>query len=222
MLPVINLTLVAALCSLTVAQAEPTPSDLSWIEGITNQMEKLSKHHESEAKSIFEKVTKTAEHPQNCAIAERFATQAREIGRKSLESKDSQNSQDIRYPKLLVFVSFSMQMDTLKTLAQDVNRVGGKLVLRGLVKGSFPETLKKLQELKQELLIDPTLFESYQIQQVPTFILREQSTEGADEKVTYDMLKGNVSLGYALEQFSLNGDVKEHAKHLLHNLREKP
>jgi type-F conjugative transfer system pilin assembly protein TrbC len=182
-------------------------------------MEKLSRPRQSEAKSIVEKVTKAAEQPQNCAVAERFAAKAKEIGRESLKTKSVELS---RYPKLLVFVSFSMPMDTLKTLARDVKQVGGKLVLRGLVKGSFPETSKKLMELKNEILIDPTLFEAYHVQRVPTFVLREQSTESAEERVAYDELKGNVSLGYVLEQFSMKGDACEYAKLLLQNLREKP
>jgi type-F conjugative transfer system pilin assembly protein TrbC len=171
--------------------------------------------------------------PQNCAVAQELATKGREIGRKSLKSK---NVDSARYPQLLVFVSFSMPMLTLKALARDVNRVDGKLVLRGLVKGafsegsssegsfptgSFPETLIKLQELQEEILIDPTLFEAYQVERVPTFVLRENTTESAEEKMTHDMLRGNVSLGFALEQFAEKGDVKEQAKQLLQNLRNK-
>lgn len=207
--------------------AELAPSDLTWIKDITHQMDSLSRSCQSEARVIVENATMASKDPQNCAVAQELATEGREIGRKSLKSK---NPGDPRYPQLLVFVSFSMPMPTLKALARDVNRVGGKLVLRGLVKGSssegsfptgsFPETLIKLQELQEEILIDPTLFEAYQVERVPTFVLREKTTESAEEKMTYDVLSGNVSLGFALEQFAEKGDVKGHAKQLLQSLRD--
>jgi type-F conjugative transfer system pilin assembly protein TrbC len=105
------------------------------------------------------------------------------------------------------------------------------VVLRGIVRekfptgssseGSFPETLIKLQELQEELLIDPTLFEAYQIEAVPTFVLREKPTENVEEKITHDVLRGNVSLEFALEQFTEKGDVKERAQKLLQHLRDK-
>lgn len=238
------------LCALVSAKAEPAklaPSDLTWIKDITHQMGSLNRSCKSEARSIVENATMASKDPQNCAVAQELATQGREIGLESLKSKDTkpdevkpqeiksqeiksqetkpQEARDPRYPQFLVFVSFSMPMPTLKALARDVNRVGGKLVLRGLVKGSssegsFPETLIKLQELQEEILIDPTLFEAYQVERVPTFVLRERPTESAEEKMTYDVLRGNVSLGFALEQFAEKGDVKGHAKQLLQDLRD--
>lgn len=234
------LLFLLTLC--TRAHAELVSSDLTWIKDITHQMDSLSRSCQSEARSIVEKTTKAAKNPQNCAVAQEFATEGREIGLKSLKSKDTksdevnpqeiqsreiksqetkpQEARDPRYPQLLVFVSFSMPMPTLKALARDVNRVGGKLVLRGLVKGSFPETLIKLQKLQEEILIDPTLFEAYQVERVPTFVLREKTTESAEEKITYDVLRGNVSLGFALEKFAENGDVSFLARQLLQSLRD--
>lgn len=237
-----GLVFLFLLTLCTRAHAEISTSDLTWIKDLTNQMNSLSRSCQSEARSIVEKTTKAAKNPQNCAVAQELATEAREIGRESLKSKDTkpeevkpqeiqsreiksqetkpQEARDPRYPQLLVFVSFSMPMPTLKALARDVNRVGGKLVLRGLVKGNFPETLIKLQELQEEILIDPTLFEAYQVERVPTFVLREKTTESAEEKMTYDVLRGNVSLGFTLEQFAETGDVKGHAKQLLQNLKD--
>jgi len=214
------LLFLITLCTLNT-HAEPTglvSSDLTWIKDITHNMEKLSRSCQTEARSIVEKATKAAKNPQNCVLAQELATKGREIGQKSLKGK---NSDIARYSQLLVFVSFSMPIPTLKVLAQDVNRVGGKLVLRGLVKGRFPEILIKLQELQEELLIDPTLFEAYQIEAVPTFILREQTTESAEENITYDALRGNVSLEFALEQFAEKGDMKEPAQQLLQHLKDK-
>jgi type-F conjugative transfer system pilin assembly protein TrbC len=213
---------------LFAASLQMESSDLTWIKDITHHMEKVSRSCQSDARAIVEKATKATKNPQNCTIAQELATEGRESGRKSLKSK---NGDSARYPQLLVFVSFSMPMATLKTLARDVNRVGGKLVLRGLVKGnlsagrssegSFPETLIKLQELQEELIIDPTLFDAYQIEVVPTFVLREQPTENTEEKVKHDVLQGNVSLEFVLEQFAEKGDVKGPAQQLLQTLKDK-
>lgn len=244
------------------AHAELIQSDLMWIKDLTHQMDSLSRSCQSEARFIVENATVASKDPQNCAVAQELATKGKEIGLESLKSKDTkpdevkpqeiqsqeiksqetkpQEARDPRYPQLLVFVSFSMPMPTLKALARDVNHVGGKLVLRGLVKGtfsegnfpegsssegnfptgSFPKTLIKLQELQEEIIIDPTLFEAYQVERVPTFVLREKTTESAEEKMTYDVLMGNVSLEFVLEQFAEKGDVKEQAKQLLQNLRD--
>jgi len=96
---------------------------------------------------------------------------------------------DDKYPDLLVFVSFSMPMETLKTLNQQAIQHGGKLVFRGLVNNSFKEMALKLRELSAEALIDPTLFEKYQITQVPAIVKGHHK------------IVGNISLTYALEQF---------------------
>ena len=63
------------------------------------------------------------------------------------------------------------------------------------------------------VLLDPTLFARYQIDVVPTFIL-----QSSDNDSTYDSLSGNVSLDFALTEFSSKGEVVA-AKELLKQLR---
>ncbi len=94
----------------------------------------------------------------------------------------------VKEPELLVFVSFSMPEASLKPLAQQVRQSGGKLVFRGLVNGSFKQMSEKLKGLGEEVWIDPTLFERYQITAVPTFVYKGKR------------LSGNVSLDYALQK----------------------
>lgn len=136
--------------------------------------------------------------------------------------KDTHMDDAFPYPKFLVFISFSMPEETLKALNTQVNRIGGKLVLRGLVKGSFRETAQKLKELQIDIIIDPTLFEAYQIDRIPTFILRNAPTTSVEEDVTFDRLTGNVSLEYVLEQFSAHGNTQHEALEMLQTLRRKP
>ncbi len=118
--------------------------------------------------------------------------------------------------ELLVFVSFSLGEATLKKLFQDVSKVGGRLVLRGLYKNSFRLTQEKIKDLGIVVEIDPPLFEKFQIQQVPTFILA-LSSQG-ETVLDHDVLKGNVSLSYVLEQFVKEGSIKD-SELLLKKLR---
>ncbi len=118
--------------------------------------------------------------------------------------------------ELIVFVSFSLGDATLKKLFQDANKVGGRLVLRGLYKNSFRLTQQKIKDLGIVVEIDPPLFEKFQIQQVPTFILA-LSSQG-ETVLDHDVLKGNVSLSYALEQFVKDGSIKD-SELLLKKLR---
>jgi type-F conjugative transfer system pilin assembly protein TrbC len=112
-----------------------------------------------------------------------------------------------RYPRLLIFVSFSMPMATLKQLNLQAQEVGGKLVFRGLIKSSFKATIPQLKELGSEVLIDPTLFRTYKVNQVPAFVLQERSPTFPGEAVRHDILYGNVSLPYALKQFTEKGET---------------
>ena len=107
--------------------------------------------------------------------------------------------QEKKYPNLLIFVSFSIPMTTLQSLAHEAQKVGGKLVFRGLVEGDFKKTALKFQELKREVLIDPTLFRDHEITHVPVFI-REKGLQ-------VDRIEGNVSLAYALDQFASKGET---------------
>src|SRR5262249_14246652 len=132
-----------------------------------------------------------SEHPQLCSTKPLAVTKAEE-----------------RYPRLLIFVSFSMPIETLRQLSLQVHQAGGKLVLRGLINNSFKETIPKLKELGAEVLIDPTLFRTYRIDKVPAFVLQEKSPLFPGEAVRHDILYGNVSLPYALKQFTEKGDAK--------------
>ncbi|MBL8677037.1 MAG: hypothetical protein JNJ47_06425, partial [Alphaproteobacteria bacterium] len=59
------------------------------------------------------------------------------------------------------------------------------------------------------------------VEHVPTFVLRQKNTDKAEEAI-HDRLIGNVSLEYALEQFSSSGETHQEALEMLQALREKP
>jgi conjugal transfer pilus assembly protein TrbC len=96
----------------------------------------------------------------------------------------------------LIFVSLSMPEASLKALYQEAEQQGAVLVLRGLKDNSFKRSAEALKILGIGVQIDPTLFEKYAIQSVPTFV----RTRGSE----YDSISGNISLVYALQRFKEN------------------
>ncbi len=126
-----------------------------------------------------------------------------------LEAKQSLNSSSGAH--LLIFVSQSVPPDSIKELSAQANRVGGKLVFRGLVGESFKETQNYIQELGIVADIDPTKFEEFGIIQVPAFVLSREDN--------YDKMVGNISLNEFLEQSSSSGDLKEEAAEVYKKLQ---
>ena len=106
----------------------------------------------------------------------------------------------VKDPKILVFVSFSMPKASLTALAKEAEKFGAVLVMRGLKGDSFKETQAAFQDLGEEVQsgieINPELFETYQIQQVPVFVRVKASTKGELQEI--GRLSGNVSLAFAV------------------------
>ncbi|MCB1107314.1 MAG: type-F conjugative transfer system pilin assembly protein TrbC [Chlamydiia bacterium] len=114
------------------------------------------------------------------------------------------------YP-LLVFISFSMPEASLLTLAKELETYGGAFAVRGLLNNSFAEFFNKLNHFKEmginaPILIDPDSFEEYEVEEVPTIILRGEKT--------FDKMTGNVPISYALETFAKKGEESALAKEL--------
>jgi conjugal transfer pilus assembly protein TrbC len=117
--------------------------------------------------------------------------------------------------ELLVFISTAMPKEALRRLAQQSAKAGGILVLRGfrggLNKGAMQATLQELQPLVKEgadIQINPEAFSRYDVSAVPTFVLSAQD-EGCAANFQCQWraakLVGDVSLDYALEQWTKNG-----------------
>lgn len=123
--------------------------------------------------------------------------------------------------ELYVFVSFSMGEKGLKAALEDAKRYGAQVVLKGFKDGSAKKTIAALtamtEKTKYGLIIDPELFETFQVKMVPTIILSNRSRDMEDGNSTplHDRISGNVTLKYALEQFASSGDLKAVASALL-------
>lgn len=110
--------------------------------------------------------------------------------------------------QILIFVSFSMPDAALQSYYQEVQLLGGKLVMRGLKNNSFKDTQVKTMKLGINFDIDPTLFEEYGITTVPTILLiSDKNRQGNELSNQLDLLKkqdikkitGHIPLVKALE-----------------------
>lgn len=113
-------------------------------------------------------------------------------------------------PRLIVFVSFSMPMESLKRMAGQASRAGAAMVMRGLVddasgKPSFQVTGVASGKLGLDegegFSVNPMTFRKYGISQVPAFVLLTEAdckTCGEDFVPRHLTIRGDVSLDYAL------------------------
>ncbi len=112
-----------------------------------------------------------------------------------------------------IFVSFSMPKQTIVNFDRAAQKIGAKLVIRGLKNNSFKDTfsyVKSLSDTGVIIDIDPKSFEEYNITQVPAFVINK------DDKS--DKLTGNVSIIHALKEFAGSGELKGEAKKYLKRL----
>lgn len=99
--------------------------------------------------------------------------------------------------QILVFVSFSMPKEALKSLLIQSEQYNAAIIIQGLVENSLPNTLNKITKLIKEtngkggLQIDPNLFEEYKITSVPAIVLGDSDD--------FDVVYGLANIKDALE-----------------------
>ncbi len=113
--------------------------------------------------------------------------------------------------RLLVFISASVPRESLRRLANQARAVSATLVLRGVVGDGFPATAEFLRGLYGEAgdaprgMIDPRLFDRFNVRQVPAVVLAPAGVclEGLrvcpDTTPSHVLVAGDVSLEYTLE-----------------------
>ena len=116
---------------------------------------------------------------------------------------------------LLVFISFSVPLETWKDFSAQMEKTGGVFIVRGVPKESFELFAFKVLELLNEgvlapIDIDPELFLQYGISEAPAVVLRDGKK--------YDMARGNLRLSDTLRLFSEEGETKNKALQLLEKL----
>lgn len=118
--------------------------------------------------------------------------------------------------ELLVFISTSIPAAALKVIGSQAKQAGAVLVLRGVPRGfngknlqAMMRSLKPATDQGADVQIHPELFRRYDVRSVPTTVLANTSGKDCDEGLCtqHAMLVGDVSIEYALEDFSRRRDV---------------
>lgn len=112
-----------------------------------------------------------------------------------------------------VFASFSLPDASLRSLIKQGELAGVPIVLRGLVNNSIADTMQRVHSLykggeKQDngAVIDPTLFERFGVDQVPTVVVADSTagvcTPEACPTPAHVKIAGDVPLRYALDRIA--------------------
>lgn len=138
-------------------------------------------------------------------------------------------------PQLYLFVSFAMPEQSLKKLLRQSASINATLVLRGFINGSLTETKNSIAKILESdaqghtaidvgFAIDPTLFDRFMVNTVPTFVLTEAAAERCTEQScpipTHARLSGDVTLSYVLETMAREAPVmRSQAQAMIDRLR---
>jgi conjugal transfer pilus assembly protein TrbC len=127
---------------------------------------------------------------------------------------------------IMIFVSFSMNEASLKQWLQQGEQIQVPVVIRGLVDHSFKKTLQKIADLTRDnhggVQLDPTLFQKFQIEQVPAVVVFKEASCLSSQSCLqdYDVVYGNVTLEYALQTIVDQHDaLSPLASNAVHTLR---
>lgn len=104
----------------------------------------------------------------------------------------------------IVFVSFSMPSTFLEETLKESVRLNIPAYLNGLYHDSMQETTLKVMELNKRipnlnLNIDPTLFERFDIHQVPALVV--------DDGKNFDVIYGHLTIQEGLTRMAGHGEV---------------
>ncbi|MFK7256838.1 type-F conjugative transfer system pilin assembly protein TrbC [Acinetobacter baumannii] len=119
----------------------------------------------------------------------------------------------------IAFVSFSMPDEDIRNLINEMAKVKGGVVIRGLVDDDFKKTVAKVASLKTKdgmgLMIDPTLFQLFDVKQVPSYVIPMQTIEPCVDKnksckqPKHIKATGAVSFRYMVDLVERTGTPEE-------------
>ena len=115
-------------------------------------------------------------------------------------------------PQVIVFISLGMPELSIKQIINDAERYEIPVVIRGLYRNSFKETMSRIFNLVRDknkggILINPRWFKQYEIQSVPAVVVSQAND--------FDVVYGNVPLKRALEIIAERGELAAVAKKIL-------
>lgn len=208
-------------------------------EGETKQLEKLVEQSEQAITPILQQEVKalleSKQYKANQAAGEQLAREVLQLPTQPASQQSSEEKETATgvEGQVLVFVSSSMPIETLRNYARSLVKVKGALVLRGGVDGlrkigptmAFSQRVLKVDPycrdncplFKVPLLIDPLLFRQHHINQVPAIAFQVegviQGCERSNTAPATEVIFGDISLKGALDRLQ---QLKPHPK--LNNL----
>ena len=139
-------------------------------------------------------------------------------------------SQGAQPGQMMIFVTLSMPTQSLAEIVQQANKYNIPVVLRGLYKNTYKDTVNRIQDVLTTIdrdhpvggfSIDPNWFEAYKITKVPAFVLTGNLAQCDTQDISnckipdYDVLYGNITVKSALEQFENRGEYGSLARKIL-------
>ena len=126
--------------------------------------------------------------------------------------RQQQVKPDDSAPAVMMFVSFSMPEDDLRTRVKDASDLGVTVSLRGMVNGDMRQTGTRIAQLVKEtntggMQIDPVSFRRFGITSVPTLVVICEHKS--------DRVLGDISLREALRKVAEDGDCAGIAESVL-------
>jgi type-F conjugative transfer system pilin assembly protein TrbC len=210
-------------------------------EGETKQLEKLVEQSEQAITPILQQEVKalleSEQYKANQSAGERLAREVLQLPQQSANHQPTQEKETSTGAEtegqVLVFVSSSMPIETLRNYARSLVKVKGALVLRGGIDGlrkigptiAFSQRVLKVDPYCRgncplfniPLLIDPLLFRQHHITQVPAIAFQVegviQGCERSNTAPATEVIFGDISLKGALDRLQ---QLKPHPK--LNNL----
>ena len=104
--------------------------------------------------------------------------------------------------KFYVFVSFSMPKESLSRYSRELAKIGGIMVIRGLIDNDMLKTVAKIKKYNIDVAIDPNLFEEFAVINAPTFVYTN-IRDGENKQ--FDKITGHITIRQALELFIEQG-----------------
>ncbi|MFN9001674.1 MAG: type-F conjugative transfer system pilin assembly protein TrbC [Holosporales bacterium] len=171
-----------------VSQIESLASSTAMKETLQNIMHEVVKH------KLSDKEQSQLKGDANQVLAEAH----KHRGEVCPESKHVDSPEPSR-SSIYICVSLSMPLHVIRTLGEDVSKVGGTLIFRGLKGNSFKKMIAALMPIMKDgvlpIALDPDIFQKHHVTKVPTFIHLDQSGKATQ-------LSGNVNLSFALEKIA--------------------
>ncbi len=132
----------------------------------------------------------------------------------SPKCRECQEKQDDR--TLLIFMSFSLPLESWKEYSAIAERAGGTLVLQGIPDNSFLAFSDKMEELRKNgvraaIDIDPPLFKKYGVEAVPVIVVQDGQES--------DRIAGHTQVEPFLIECAASGDVQKISQMKLQQLK---